>query len=860
MKNLFFCCYTVLTISLLLLGSHRLAAQAWVNDPSFRPNDTRRINGTNAPVTAMAVQADSGVILAGVFTEYLDQAVPYGIVRLYPDGTRDPSFQPPGLSTYDIIYCLTIQSDGKILVGGYFRNLRGVFRLNPNGSLDTTFNPGTGINRFGIVRCITVRPDGMIYLGGEFEEFDGLSYQSIARLHEDGSLDLSFDPGIGFSSGAVVTSIMLQPDGLIVVGGEFSSYNGQARANIVRILPTGSLDVFFSPGLGANARVQALAQYPDGRIMVGGNFTVFNQYSRNGMVRLLPDGSVDALFTSFYSPDSWKIKNLAVLPDGRVIAAGYISWITGVNLGVCHFRSDGVPDSTFYSYASVTESWATISCLQLLPDGKFFVAGDFKSYNGWYRVGVLKLNADNTLDMTFNQDLSITGGSITDMVLQPDGKILIAGNFQAVDDVLYYGVARLYPDGNLDTTFVASVYLKKNGTAPARIALQPNGGIVVVGDFTSTNTGLSSTKKIFRLHPDGSLDLSYNPTLQAAAYNRLSCQAILAMPDNSVLVGGRYISSPNQPAAFLKINPLGGYVPGFYHNGGYSSPYLLGENIQVLAGQQDGKILVGTQYNMYRFNPDGTLDNTFVSGGLSNSEISCMVLEPDNNILVGVKSRYLNESTLRRVNSTGMLDPGFSVSLGGTLGFAYVKTVQITPDHKILIAGNFESVNGVSRKGIARLHQNGALDLSFDPGEGFGHVFDSNSSPAAQALLIVPNDKIIVAGDFSLFRGQVRHQITRLMEGDPATDITDPGSGQASSLHTITLAPNPSSGRFMLRSARPLVQASARLLTLTGQEVSTRTGLSGTEWTLDYPGLPAGIYLLEVREADRAEWVRVVIE
>ena len=99
------------------------------------------------------------------------------------------------------------------------------------GSLDTGFDPGTGLDTDLMlnlsVRAMAVQPDGKVIIGGVFTEVDGVGYNYLARLNADGSVDTSFDIGTGANE--VVNAVAVQPDGKIIVGGNFTELNGTAH-------------------------------------------------------------------------------------------------------------------------------------------------------------------------------------------------------------------------------------------------------------------------------------------------------------------------------------------------------------------------------------------------------------------------------------------------------------------------------------------------------------------------------------------------------------------------------------------------------------------------------------------------------
>src|SRR5690606_5337296 len=215
------------------------------------------------------------------------------LVRLNSNGTLDTSFYvEPEFNDY--VQSVILQPDGKILVGGNFTTFNGtaqnrIARLNSDGTLDTSFNIGTGFNEW--VRRITLQPDGKILVGGGFTAFNGTAQNSLVRLNSDGTLDTSFNLGGGFDN--VVTPITLQPDGKILVGGSFTTFNGTAQNRIARLNSDGTLDTSFNIGTGFNSFVPSIALQPDGKILVGGNFTVFNGTTQNRITRLNSDGTLD---------------------------------------------------------------------------------------------------------------------------------------------------------------------------------------------------------------------------------------------------------------------------------------------------------------------------------------------------------------------------------------------------------------------------------------------------------------------------------------------------------------------------------------------------------------------------------------
>ncbi len=192
------------------------------------------------------------------------------------DGTLDNGFNP-GSGANGSVYSLTGQSDGKIFVGGSFSTYNGtnrsrVARVNIDGTLDTGFDPGSGASN--LVFSSALQNNGKILIAGAFTSYNGTSRGSVARLNSDGSLDTSFDPGTGANN--MIMSLALQSDGKVVVAGAFATYNGTNRTFIARANSNGSLDTTFDPGTGASNQVHSVAIQSDNKIILGGSFDSYN--------------------------------------------------------------------------------------------------------------------------------------------------------------------------------------------------------------------------------------------------------------------------------------------------------------------------------------------------------------------------------------------------------------------------------------------------------------------------------------------------------------------------------------------------------------------------------------------------------
>jgi uncharacterized delta-60 repeat protein len=327
----------------------------------------------------------------------------------------------------------------------------------------------------------------------------------------DGDVDSGFDP----NASANVYGMALQPDGRIVIGGNFASVGGTNRNSIARLNTDGSLDSSFNPN--ANNQVGSVAVQPDGKILIGGSFTNVGGASFNRIARLNSDGTVDS---SFNPNASDLVQSIAVQPDGRIVIAGEFGVVGGKpHNHVARLNADGTLDSGFNPNVG-----GIIASIAVQPDGKILVGGWFTVVGGITRNRIARLNADGTLDANFNPNAS---DAVMSIAVQADGKVLIGGAFTAVGGTGRSYVARLNADGTLDNSFNPNA-----NNFVYTLALQADGRILVGGWLT----GVAGTtlNHIARLNADGSVDSSFNPNADGYVYS------IAIQADGEVLLGGQF--------------------------------------------------------------------------------------------------------------------------------------------------------------------------------------------------------------------------------------------------------------------------------------------------------------------------------
>ena len=664
-------------------------------DPSFVLG-----TGFTGNVYCTLLQPDGKIIVGGAFTSF-NGSTANRLIRLNPDGSRDASFDTSIAASSGIIYSVAMQADGSLIVGGSFVNYNGVSasriaRILPNGNLDTTFAIGTGAN--SLVEEAHIQQDGKIILGGSFVSFNGTACGRIIRLNTNGTVDASFVQGAGFD--ANISALTTQADGKIMVGGDFLVYNGIVVNRIIRLNPDGTLDASFISGIGLNTgTVEVIKVNAVGSIMLGGSFSgTYNGTNVNRLLLLDSNGVLDPIFDIGAGPGSASILTLALEPDGSWYVGGSFSVFDSQNQGrLAKVDATGVLDIGYLT-AGVGFDNSVLKVVSL-PDNKTLVVGNFSKFNGVSAPKIARLLIDGAIDPTFNVAAIGADGLVRNAIVQSDHKIIIGGSFLHYNGVLVNRIARVLPDGSVDLSF-------NTGGAGFNsqiygLALQPDGKIIVGGNFTKFNG--SNVNRLVRLLPDGTLDTSFTIGLGADAI----VESVLVQPDGKVVVGGRFSSfNGSVHSRLVRLNIDGSVDTSFIIGAGFD------KNVYCVEMQSDTKLIVGGSFLNYkgsvarriiRLNVDGSSDTSFASGaGFSNGDVRAVLIQPDGRVLIGgaFSGTYNGTAVKRliRVLPTGAFDVSFSANLNSPL-----YSMCFTPNNKLMIGGNFNSVAGVTKHRIARL-------------------------------------------------------------------------------------------------------------------------------------------------------------
>lgn len=703
--------------------------------------------------------------------------------------------------------------------------------LNPKfgvGGLVTTSFGGAG----DTASTVLTQPDGKIVVAGTDNTANLATSQiAIARYNKDGSLDTSFGSGgkvlALFGLSDTVVGAVVRPNGKIIVDalelttpGPFSSQNNL----LVQFNRDGTLDTHFgtggsvvtpgflaSPGLFTSGKPITLG--PQGEIVVVGSqqpssFTIpmeVAEFNRDGSLNQnFGSGGIATFnfvhgFPTLEEPDGLFIPApvaVAVDPQGRVLVGGSAEFVggpgTGLISGGALFRlnTDGTLDKTFGFNGSITDVFgfqgAQVSAIAIRPNGQIVVAGLASDPNpppfsfGLFDFAVEQFNPDGTQDLRFGFDgvVATRMGNLnlnaTGLAIQDSGDVVVAGFTTNSSFTTGFAMARYTPFGNLDSTFgtggLVTTFFPNAGAAG--VALTPHDNIVVAGTVVDPATGNNEF---------GVAEYIGNPPAPAEQPPHLHAPPV---PPPVYPSSALPLAPPPPPAG-----PFGKLDPAFGTNGVVTS----GSNLPVylasgVATQADGKIVaVGDSANTFglvvvRYNKDGSLDQSFGSGGVVNTVVGnfdfygSVVIQKDGKIVVAAQESdpvtFQDNLLVVRYNPDGSLDQSFGSGgivitslpngqnffMGSSTGFGPLpgNTVTLTEDGRIVVVGTASITqfgapqdNGLV---IAEYDQHGNLV----PGFGSGGLVivtsftdsagNSITFPEATSVAVDRRGRILVAG------------------------------------------------------------------------------------------------------------------
>lgn len=759
-------------------------------DTTFNPG-----TGANGVVNAVLI-VSSSIYIGGDFTQ-VNGTARVRLARLGSTGTLDSFFMSgasgANAAVYALAYSNSFYVSSYLYVGGAFTTFNGAARnrmaavSTSSGSLESSFNSTGGPD--GTVFAMAFNPlisssTAQLFVGGDFTNI-GASARSRVAVFSFSSFTATLDPGFTIPADGRVRSFAFQAAaagvfgsaGRLLIGGDFTQVSSQPRNRVARIASSSSnsssqylwdLDTTFNSPAGASATVRALGVTTDSKPVLGGDFSSVSGTATPSVARLYSDAGnqppatpaaltatpasasqIIVTFNSSTNATSYKIERSpdgatgwtqAALQSSTIFTDSALSAATPYFYRVSARNSNG--DSAPSANASATTAatdWTaagvldpaaasgvgadgTISAVAFQPDGAVLVAGSFANVQGVARKNIARLLPNWTVDPAFDPGVG-PDSPVSEIALQPDGGIVLVGSFSNVAGTPRKYVARLLSSGSLDPAFV------NPGTGPSfppsHVAVQPDGHVLVAGFLSSVN-GVGH-RYLARLNSNGTLDTTFN------AVPGQSVDALAVQRDGRILLGGFFISGVNglNSKYVVRLTAAGDVDPSF-------SPGDIGAFVNSVVALNNGKILVGgsfstaagtTRNRVLRLNSDGSLDATFNPG-----------VGPDNS----------------------------------------VDHIAAQADGKVLIAGSFTKVSGAVRPHIARLNADGTLDTTFQPGAG--------TFSTINALAVADDTRMVIGGDFTTFGNGSRNRVARLLGDGASVPPPVPTGLTASALSAVSLA------------------------------------------------------------------------
>jgi uncharacterized delta-60 repeat protein len=486
-------------------------------------------SGFKGKVTSLSVDDDQRMIVGGENLEYYQNVAIHSLVRLFPNGSLDTSFQyNPKFpwpwkqkilgahkrqggklfvygyfnSPYIFEFCEIIesngavdstfsldllegfnlsietndfyavsQSDGKIILKKYYRP--GPIRFHSNGLFDTTFNPVSGLND-NAYRIVLLK-DQNVLISGDFNFYFNHHAPNLVLINSHGEFLKSLPTDTLGHTLSGISAINSETE----VGGDGSfilETSKEGKRNLLRFLPDGSLDPSFMLKSGFDGSVYSVVSLINGKYLVAGSFKNYDNSGKNYLVRLNNDGSLDMSF-SLDNQIMKEIYHAVIQADNKILI--YVE-VSSTSKLIYRLHPNGAIDNSWSTGTGFKSSSGSISII-VQPDGKVIAAGTFSEFNGYLRNNIVRLNKNGSIDLTFRIGTGFTSRVIK-VRTQSNGKLVAIGDFFGYNNQAIRGIARLNPDGSLDQTFNPG---KAFNRQVRDFVILNDGSFIAVGDFIS---------------------------------------------------------------------------------------------------------------------------------------------------------------------------------------------------------------------------------------------------------------------------------------------------------------------------------------------------------------------------------------
>ncbi len=780
----------------------------------------------------------------------------------------EETFRPVFTTTRDVaLHALALQADGRVVVAGNFefvggRPRRSVARLDALGNPDPGFDAGSGVD--GTVAALAVQPtDGRILVGGRFRQVQGQPRTALARLEPDGRLDADFAPRLAGTPAPVVKAVLVQPDGRILLAGRFQEVEGRPRDGLARLRPDGSLDPDFEPGLGLQGGVALdLALDAKGRVLVAGNFSVVDTWASAGVARLLPDGRVDTSFAGHLQTGGVGGGTYAVAPapDERVYVAGVFDTVDDQpQTQVVRLGPDGRLDETFAFKDGVLGGLEAVFDLLTTTDGTLVLAGSFEWVNDLDHAGLVRLRADGSPDVAFDPGPGLQaadGAYGYRLARQPDGSVIVAGKFSQAGGVPRHGVARFGPDGRLDESFAGPDLRFETVGEVLALAVAPDGAVLAAGRFERVNG--QPRPGLAQLGPDGRPDPDFQPDLPAEA----RFYAVARDAAGRWLIAGEFDRVGDQPAQNLaRLLPDGRPDPAF-------APPQFNHAVRALALAPGGGILAGGAFTradpfrrlgLVRLLEDGSVDDGFdvrIESALGDPEVKALAVDAAGRVWVGGRFHLVNgqdRPNLARLGPDGALDADYAADLTWEGDAPAVNSLALTPDGRCVLGGTFRGLQGQPRPGLARLRPDGSLDPAFVPAL---QLREGGDAEGVRSVVALADHRVAVVG--ALAGLQDAQPLALAILDEQGRALAREASPPEAGLELAVLASDGpgalfAGGRFYFEGAAPWAGLARYLPGPYAPEFRVHIALEGDQVVVDW----LGVGRLEQADSPAGPWREV---
>ena len=318
--------------------------------------------------------------------------------------------------------------------------------LASGGKIDRTFS--IRLADEAEIKALEPQADGKIIVGGRFVTLGGLVRRDIMRLNTDGSIDSSFDVGSGIGTFGSVYTLKVLPNGQMYAGGSFNSLNG-VFGRLLRLNSNGSVDPGFAlSGLDVTFAFDIDTQ-PDGKVYVSASNLIGSYF----IARFTSAGVNDTGFGQpFFVAGGWSGYTLVFLPAENKLLAGAAVFGQSFQGVVMKLATTGGIDNNFLVGLTLAPGASQRAWAEPMSDGRFLVWGRFDTVAGVARRNIAILDADGTVDPSFVPQTESTGTVLSARV-QADGKIILGGSEFAPNGSLHGNLGRLNANGTVDTSF-----------------------------------------------------------------------------------------------------------------------------------------------------------------------------------------------------------------------------------------------------------------------------------------------------------------------------------------------------------------------------------------------------------------------